>query len=416
MTLVYINEVVDITLVFQDPVGNQHRATIRCCILDTISSTLIIGLPDIIRHFIELYVGMIRSVGQVQELDSVISPWSCPIDPEAPEDDDVPLPCSFTDALNFMEKSVEDAEKEYFEMFDAHVAPEFRKASRIDDLLRSKGLRVFVPRNWTGITGIEPLELEFKDTFPERLKPRPRPVNPRLYANAKLEFDRLMKYFYTESSSPVASCLVIAPKATAPFIRFCGDYVAINKHIITGHYPIPIVRHELGKIIRFKIYLDFDLVNSYHQFLLAPSTSHRLSVQTPWGQVRPLFMPEGIPPASGILQKTMKEIFADFDEWTIVIFDNLLVLAHDYTDACRKAELILDRCIQRNLFLKFAKTWLGFQEVTFFGYVCKHLSYELSQKRKDEIMAFPMPTSVKKMQSFLGTALFFKHLFLVSPT
>jgi hypothetical protein len=91
-----------------------------------------------------------------------------------------------------------------------------------------------------------------------------------------------------------------------------------------------------------------------------------LSVQTPWGQVHPLFMPEGIGPASGILQALISEIFSDLD-WVIAIFDNLLALAHDYDDACKKVEIILDRCIERNIYLKLPKTWLGFTEAKFFG-------------------------------------------------
>ena len=240
------------------------------------------------------------------------------------------------------------------------------------------------------------------------MKPRARPVNPKLYQHAKLEFERLCKYFYVPSSSPIASCLVIAPKATAPFIRFCGDYVALNRYIDTGHYPIPHVQHSLNKIINFRVFLDFDWVNSFHQIKLGPITSARLSVQTPWGQVQPIFMPEGIGPASGILQKTMSEIFADYEDWSIAIFDNLLVLAHDYADAFRKVELILDRCIERNLYLKFSKTWLGFDSVLFFGYRCRYKSYELTDERKAAIQAIPFPNSQKKMQSFLGAALFFK--------
>eukprot|EP00981_Chlorochromonas_danica_P007576 scaffold1801_cov193-Ochromonas_danica.AAC.3 len=240
------------------------------------------------------------------------------------------------------------------------------------------------------------------------MKPRARPINPKLYANARKEFERLSKYFYKHSSSSIASCLVIAPKATAPFLRFCGDYVAINKYISTGHYPIPHVMRSLEKITQFAVFLDFDLANAFHQIRLAPTTSARLSVQTPWGQVEPTFMPEGIGPASGILQSVVSGIFADFEDWTIAIFDNLLILAHDYDDAYRKTELILDRCIERNVSLKFSKTWLGFDTAKFFGYICRKGSYELSNDRKHALSEIPFPMSTKKLQSFLGAALFFK--------
>jgi hypothetical protein len=58
--------------------------------------------------------------------------------------------------------------------------------------------------------------------------------------------------------------------------------------------------------------------------------------------------------------------------------------------------------------LKFAKSWLGFSEVKFFGYLCKNGSYEMTAERKLAIQNFQFPSSQKGMQSFLGAALFFK--------
>ena len=93
--------------------------------------------------------------------------------------------------------------------------------------------------------------------IPDKMKPKARPINPKLWDNAKAEFQLLTKYFFCPSDSPIASCLVVAPKATKPFIRFCGDYATlINKYIASGHPPIPDVRHSLDKIRGFKIYLD----------------------------------------------------------------------------------------------------------------------------------------------------------------
>lgn len=425
-TRVGITERVVLPLQFKDSHGEDHTGKISLYVFGMTENDVIIGLPHIVLHFSELFKNMIdeavkanvysTDLASMQQSDiiasseeNLIMPWTATFNnDEAPEDAATPLPCSFTDALHYMEMPYEDAVQEFLNLIPTHVAKEFIEATDIVSLLEDKGKRVFVPSNWEGINGTPPLELEWKDTLPAKMKPRARPINPRLYENAKKEFDRLLKYFYVPSTSDIASCLVIAPKATAPFIRFCGDYVDINKHIAIGHYPIPNVQHELQKISTFRVFLDFDLVNAFHQRRLAPLTSKRLSIQTPWGQYEPLFMPEGIGPASGVLQKDISEIFRDFSEWCIAIFDNLLVLANDYADARVKCEKILDRCLERNVFLKFSKTWLGFDHANFFGYVVRFGCYELSQDRKDAIKAIPFPTTMKKMQSFLGAALFFK--------
>ena len=144
--------------------------------------------------------------------------------------------------------------------------------------------------------------------------------------NVKIEFDRLCKYMYVPSDSPIASPLVVAPKATFPFHRMCGDYVYINKFMKHIQHFIPIVFNELEKAAKGRVFIDLDMKNAFHQILLDYYTSSMLSILTMWGCVRPLYMPEGISPASGILNSIMTNVLKDALDHTIVIFDNFLVV------------------------------------------------------------------------------------------
>ena len=213
---------------------------------------------------------------------------------------------------------------------------------------------------------------------------------------------------YRPSVSPWASPLVIAPKATKPFIRFCGDYRWLNEYVILPQAYIPRVQYEVEKAMGFRIFLDIDMTNSFHQFPLTEDSSKRLAIQTPWGLVEPAFLPEGVAPASSHLQYTMMKMFSDFHEWSIIIFDNILLLANDQKDATWKLQTFLQRCQKHNVFLKMSKSWFGFSSVKFFGYKVSYGKREMDEERKKAIMEFRMPTCQKEMQSFLGAALFFK--------
>ena len=309
-----------------------------------------------------------------------------------------------------MELSHSDALAEYHEMLQLHVSPEMSAVCpQVNELLKSSlATDVFVPQAWHGMK-VEPVVFTTKPGLPDRMKPRVRPVRADLYDSAKKEFERLRQYFYMPSDSPHASPLVIAPKATAPYIRFCGDYREINAYLDIPQQPIPIVVHELIKASGFKIYVDMDMTNSFHQIPLSPSSSDLLSVQTPWGLFKPSFLPEGVGPASGILQNLVREIFKDFSDWTVVIFDNFLILANDYDDAYRKMKLVLEKCREFGIVLKMKKSWIGVEKVTFFGYEVTHGKWSMSKARKDAIGAMQMPRNAKEMQSFLGAALFFHH-------
>jgi hypothetical protein len=121
----------------------------------------------------------------------------------------------------------------------------------------------------------------FTQSVPQHVPTRPPPaqpppwcINPKLWDVAKKEFDRLLTYFYVKSDSSRASPLVIAPKATDPFIRFAGDYsICVNHYRLTGHWPIPNVCHSLEKIARFCMFSDIDLMNGFHQIPICEKTS-----------------------------------------------------------------------------------------------------------------------------------------------
>ena len=327
------------------------------------------------------------------------------------EEEETPDPLSYNeDIMKFMEMSVPESRKEYFEQLASHVSENMKIACpQIMDLLgKVSSQETFAPSTWDGLK-IPAVTFETIGTLPVRMKPGARPIREELFANAKLEFERLRAYFYTDSESPIASPLVIAPKATAPFIRFCGDYRQVNKFIKIPQQPIPIVQHELIKAAKFKVYVDLDMANSFHQIPLDEEFSNILSVQTPWGLVRPKFLPEGVGPASGLLQHIVRDAFEEFKDWTIVIFDNFLILAEDYEDAYKKLARVLDKCTQYGIVLKMKKSFIGVDTVTFFGYEVTNGTWKLSDSRKQAIAEMKFPHNVKTMQSFLGAALFFHH-------
>ena len=417
VTVVPINHVINLTLSFVDCELVKHSATLRCCVLPMPETSLIVGLPHILFEFFNLFESMLRSAhGAViagktsphSGLSVLQDPWSTVPDPDSAEEVQSYTPCSFTGPLVFLLAGYENSLDSFQEMLSSHVSEEMKNLmpSVFDLIVEYKD--VFVPPEWLGITGVAPLKLQFREGLPRVHKPPARPINPRLLEDCKKEFERMSNYFYRQTTSPHASPLVTAPKATAPFVRFCGDYRWINEYIITGHYPIPNVQHSLNKAKGFRVFCDLDMTNSFHQISLDDETGDKLSVQTPWGQVAPMFLPEGVGPASGVLQSIVFDLFSDFSEWTIAIFDNLLVLAHDFEDAYSKLKIILQRCAERRVVLKMAKSWIGVRQVTFFGYELTYGKYELGEARKNGITAMQFPTNLKKMQRFLGSALFFK--------
>ena len=285
--------------------------------------------------------------------------------------------------------------------------------------MKEIGRKVFVPQNWDCIK-VDPIHLEVDDELPKHHYARGRPPPKKLEAAARSELQRLLKYMYVKSKSPWVSDNVWAAKATAPFIRSCGDYRWINNHIRTQHAYIPNVQEELAKLRHFQYFCDFDLTNAFHQFKLDDATSELLSIMTIEGPIRPKFMPEGISPASSILQNHVREIFKDFKDDSLIMFDNLTIGAHSLEELFEKQKTFFATCIKYNIFLKFSKSYFGVTSIKFFGYIADGHGYRFEQSRIQALMDLPFPTTGsdadkrKQMQSILGTANFLSSCYVHS--
>ena len=448
-TTVHITHIITLNVSIQDSNHVTHDALINLSIMDIDHLELIIGINSIIFSFYDLFLDLLKTAklalskptttntptSELSIIDKIIHDtidpplcttndipisadynnciptWSLPLDEISPEELDTPDPCSFTGPLEFLSVDRQEVLNKYYNLLTTNINPDFINAC--PDVLvfmkSSTALSVFCPETWTGINNLPPLELNWSPELPARMRTHARPIKPAFLANAKSEFDRLKTYFYAESTSPITSPLVIAPKATPPFIRFCGDYVNMNKYIIFEQHPVPIVLHELQKASTGKYFNDFDMKNGFHQFKLATKTSLRLSVLTTWGNFCPLYMPEGVSPASGILNTRMTDIFYKLRDYTIVIFDNFLSITFSFDDCYLKLVEFITCCANRNVILGMAKTKIGYADCTFFGYKVKDGTYSLTQERQLAVTSLSMPKTIKQMQSLLGSSVFFKN-------
>jgi hypothetical protein len=163
--------------------------------------------------------------------NNIFFPWSKAMDVIAIEELETPDPVSFSDdILMYLTTTHEEAVETYLKDLETHIPAKAREncstvhgMCRFEHILRQdKYIKCFVPTEWNGLN-VAPLQLKVKPGMPDSLRPHPRPIRPDLYEPAKNEFNRMRTYFFDGSSSPIASPLVVAPKATTPFIRLCGD-------------------------------------------------------------------------------------------------------------------------------------------------------------------------------------------------
>ena len=344
-------------------------------------------------------------------MSKTIPPWSHLIG-EAPEELDSYIPCCNTGLFNYLSTTYDEALAKYFADCKKNTSPEAWHF--VEDILYSElAINRFCPREWTGMIGVDPIQLRFSPEW-EAIKTAGLGPKGKAFVNEKMrhayetEFERMLGYMYIKSSSSTASRIIVADKATPPYIRICGDYRIINKYILLPQIVIPNIRHEINKAQGYYYFIDLDLKNGFHNLTITEESAMALAIATEWGLFQPKFMPEGVRSAPQEFQRVMKQIFDPVNDFTIVIWDNLLVLCRTLEELREKFIKILEICAKHNVILSMAKTHIGYTHADFFGYIVRCNSIELSQSRKEGIQSLMFFKNQKGAQSFLGSCNFFK--------
>ena len=114
----------------------------------------IIGLPDILDHFLDIFIDILESgkyrqgnledslhLSELEDLErrycDLELPWKEQLDEVPQEEQETEEPCSFTGPPYYLSKPHEDVILEYYAMFEEHIAQEWRTNKDLLDLLRS---------------------------------------------------------------------------------------------------------------------------------------------------------------------------------------------------------------------------------------------------------------------------------------
>jgi hypothetical protein len=137
-------------------------------ILKGLREELILGIPDIVAKFKELFVQMVQGVDLnfIQQLDGQVTqtmdPWvkQCEV---AEEEELIP---NTSIELCFLEVPYEEAFEEYLEMLPSRVSEDLKENTEVMELLEGEGAESFNPRDWK----MDPVVFEFDVDMPKEIK------------------------------------------------------------------------------------------------------------------------------------------------------------------------------------------------------------------------------------------------------
>ncbi|GBM25400.1 Transposon Ty3-I Gag-Pol polyprotein [Araneus ventricosus] len=210
-----------------------------------------------------------------------------------------------------------------------------------------------------------------------------------------------------QSSSEYASPIVLVKKKDGT-ARLCVDYRKLNRKLVKDRFPLPLIEDVLDKLQDAKVYSTLDLKNGFFHVEVNEDCKHFTSFVVPDGQFEFNKVPFGLRSSPSVFQRYVYSIFRELMRKGIVIFymDDLIIPAKD--EGIEKLKKVFEVASKYGLEIKFKKCQFLRRRVEFLGHVVENGTVRPSVAKTIAVKKFPVPTTVKQVQSFLGLTGYFR--------
>ncbi|KAA0052109.1 Enzymatic polyprotein [Cucumis melo var. makuwa] len=185
--------------------------------------------------------------------------------------------------------------------------------------------------------------------------------------------------------------------------RLVINYKPLNKVLKWIRYPIPNRQDLLKRITLAKVFSKFDMMSGFWQIQIHPSDRYKKAFNVPFGQFQWNVMPFGLKNAPSEFQKIMNDIFNQYQEFTIVYIDDVLVFSNTVDQHFKHLRVFLNVIKSNGLVVSQPKIKLFQTKIRFLGYEINQGIIKPIQQSLEFVDKFPDVIQDKtQLQRFLG--------------
>ena len=250
-----------------------------------------------------------------------------------------------------------------------------------------------------------------------KLVPGMKPISmPPYYASlAKREaIDKqinlwLMEGIIEESQSPWWAPVIVVYHNNKP--RVCIDFRRLNKATIVDQHLIPKQMDILQALSGAQYLLIFDALSGFTQLEFNKQSRPITAVWTHHGLHHFKRMPFGWRNGPPEFQWAMQGILSLF-LWifTLVYINDIVVYSKSFEDHLKHIDFVLKAIAQSSLTLSPPKCHLGYCSIVVLGHIVSWLGLSTHHEKLKVIWELKAPTDHKKLETFLGLAVYFSWM------
>lgn len=260
-----------------------------------------------------------------------------------------------------------------------------------------------------GKTAVHPHKIITNDASPQRQQFYR--TSPIVRKEIKRQLDELLQHGLIEPSNSEWAAPVVMVKKKSGEYRFAIDYRKLNKVTQPIHFPLPRLEDIFDTVgeARASYFSTLDMFSGYWQIPLCPTTKHKSSFTTHYGQFQWTRLPFGLRNAGTSYQQIMSDIFRDMN-WKVVLcyVDDILVFSKTFDQHLQHLDQVFQTLRRSGLTLKPSKCQFAAPRVKYLGHIISKAGMEVDPDKTSAIDNFPTPTNPKEIRSFLGLCSFYR--------
>ncbi|KAL0147882.1 hypothetical protein M9458_056803 [Cirrhinus mrigala] len=211
------------------------------------------------------------------------------------------------------------------------------------------------------------------------------------------------------SSSPVATGFFFVKKKDGG-LRPCVDYRGLNQITIKNRHPLPLTNTALDALSGAHFFSKLDLRSAYNLVRIREGDEWKTAFITPTGHYETLVMPFGLCNSPAAFQHLINDVLRDMlGRWCYAYLDDILIYSKTLEEHTQHVRAVLQRLLAHQLFCKLEKCAFHQHTTTFLGFVISDQGVAMDPQKLEAVRSWPLPTSLKQLQRFLGFANFYRR-------
>ncbi|KAL0181794.1 hypothetical protein M9458_024200, partial [Cirrhinus mrigala] len=193
-------------------------------------------------------------------------------------------------------------------------------------------------------------------------------------------------------------------------LRPCVDYRGLNQLTIKNRHPLPLTNTALDALSGARFFTKLDLRSAYNLVRIREGDEWKTAFITPTGHYETLVMPFGLCNSPSVFQQFINDVLRDMlGRWCYAYLDDILVYSKTLEEHTQHVRAVLRRLLAHQLYCKLEKCAFHQHTTTFLGFVISSQGVAMDPQKLEAVRSWPLPTSLKQLQRFLGFANFYRR-------